>query len=55
MNNTEVQTVETVAKDQTITDVVRESPVDTQELKTRKILGISALVVILVLFLIALF
>ncbi|WP_166805112.1 hypothetical protein [Nitrosococcus wardiae] len=54
MNNTETQTVQTVAKDQTIEDVVRESPVDQHELKVRKRLMIIIPAVILFLLLMVL-
>lgn len=55
MNNAEIKMVQTAAKDQTIEDRVRESPVDQYELKARKRLGMFALVIILFLLLIALF
>jgi hypothetical protein len=51
MNNFETQTVKTVAKDQTIEDVVRESPVDQHQLKFRKRWGIIILVAILLIIL----
>lgn len=54
MNNTETQTVQTVAKDQTIEDVVLESPVDQYQSKARKRWGIIALIVIIFLLLMAL-
>ncbi|ADJ28236.1 hypothetical protein [Nitrosococcus watsonii] len=55
MNNAETKTVQTVAKDQTIEDRVRVSPVDRYELKARKRWGIVALIIILFWLLIALF
>jgi hypothetical protein len=52
MNNIKTQTVKTVAKDQTIEDIVRESPVDQHQLKFRRRWGI---IVLIIIFLIILF
>lgn len=53
MNSTETQTVQTVAKDQAIEDVVRESLVDQYELQFRKRWGIAALGIVLLLLIMA--
>jgi hypothetical protein len=51
MNNIKTQTVKTVAKDQTIEDIVRESPVDQHQLKFRRRWGIIALIIIFLIIL----